>query len=276
MSDDRNDREFDLTEDDIEAMYEEQQGRCHATFVPISLRRGEWQASVDRIDDDLGHTRDNVELSALEVNNHIHWTKELTRQLISKSSQKFGDYDAVATELLAVRVNDGGTQTFTWPVIQRGEESFVYCHKCAIEKPLSEFGAQRSSGCQACRSRVKAVYRKTWRGVFSQLLSRSKYSTKRRNHKGRNHDHTVDLEHIVELFVQQEGRCFYSRAPLSVEEGPFRCSLERINVGLGYVKGNVVIICAMLNSIDRHGDTGWSREKFLHMQKHFQAHDVAS
>jgi hypothetical protein len=266
-------RSFDLDEACIKELYAKQAGRCHATLVPIFLKQGAWQASIDRIDNTNGHTRDNVELSALEVNNRIHWTKELTRDLISKSSEEFGDFQAVVDEVLATHTRESGILYRKWPVIARDGKSFVFCHGCEIEKPVEEFYKQRSGGCKACTSKRCAEYTNTWRGVFTQLLSRSKSCTKTRNSKGRDHDHDIDLQHVVELFVRQQGRCFYSRAPL-VMEGPFKMSLERIDITKGYIKGNVCLIVMMMNSTDRLGETGWSRSKFLFMVREFQTHDV--
>jgi hypothetical protein len=275
-NDKKNDRECTLTEADVKEMYEEQGGKCHATFVPIFLKQGEWQASVDRIvGGSNGHSRDNVQLSCLEANNQKHWTRELTRELIAKSSEKFGEYDAVADELLAKYMQGSSGKRKKWPVILRDGASFVYCHKCSTEKPLSEFRKELSNGCKACQSRKGVEYNNTWRGVFKTLLNHSSGKTKHRNDKGRNHLYDIDIEYVAELFVEQEGRCFYSRAPL-MREGPFKVSLERTDITKGYVKGNVVLICTMLNATDCSGETGWSRSKFLFMVKEFQAHDVAS
>jgi hypothetical protein len=279
LADKRNDIEESttLTEADVHEMYAEQQMRCHATFVPIFLKQGEWQASIDRIvGGDNGHTRNNVQLSALEVNTQVHWTKELVRSLIAKSSEEFGDFQAVADMVLSKRTLGNG-KTFTWPVITRDGESFVYCHTCETEKKLDEFSKHLRSGCKACKMRIDAEYAKTWRGVFSKLLSNSKRNTKtrnrdRRNRKSRNHGYDIDIEYVAELFVQQEGRCFYSGAPLTTD-GPFKCSLERIDVSLGYIKGNVCLIVMMMNSNDYFGETGWSRNKFIYMVEQFKAHD---
>jgi hypothetical protein len=212
----------------------------------------------------------------LEVNTRIHWTKQLTRELISKSSEEFGDYGTVADTVRTKYVWElKGKSQDKWPVIHRDGGSFVFCHGCDTEKALHEFYKKIHDGCKSCISIKVAKYGKTWRGVFVGLLSNSRSDTKTRNHRGRNHDHDIDLEHVVGLFVEQKGRCFYSRAPMTTE-GPFKISLERLDTTKGYVKGNVVLICMMLNSTDYLGHTGWSRDKFIYMTKEFEKHDVAS
>jgi hypothetical protein len=257
----------DLTAADIHRKFAEQNSRCHATNVPIFLRQGPWQVSADRIvGGSGGHTNDNVVLTALEVNTRIKWTQDFTKELIAKSEEEFGDYHAIADLVRDTMTSEreSGPRR-KWTVTLRDDVEFVYCHTCGVEKEREQFYDVLSRGCKECESKSKKAWYSTWKGVFQRLLNHSRSSTAVRNAVGRDHEHDIDLDYLVDMFVEQEGRCYYSRAPLATD-GYFKCSLERKNINLGYVKGNVCIIIVMLNSTDHYGDTSWSREKFEHMK----------
>ncbi len=66
----RKDLDFSITEDDITALYEAQDGLCAYTKLPMSLdfNTGAHSASVDRIDSDKGYTLDNIVLCCAIVN----------------------------------------------------------------------------------------------------------------------------------------------------------------------------------------------------------------
>lgn len=66
----------------------------------------------------------------------------------------------------------------------------------------------------------------------------------------------ITQEHILDLLDAQKGRCAYLNVPLRIESGDWMMSLERLDNNVGYVQGNVVIVCVETNT----GSFHWSRE----------------
>ena len=61
---------WDLTVEDIDLMYQEQQGLCALSGLSIGWSRVGWDhtASIDRIDNELGYSRDNIQLVHKKIN----------------------------------------------------------------------------------------------------------------------------------------------------------------------------------------------------------------
>jgi len=61
---------WDITPEFVDAMYDEQDGRCVYSGLPISWSVTGWDhtASIDRIDNDKGYTEENVQLVHKDVN----------------------------------------------------------------------------------------------------------------------------------------------------------------------------------------------------------------
>ena len=62
----------------------------------------------------------------------------------------------------------------------------------------------------------------------------------------------IDMEHIEELALANNGRCALSQIPFSPARGEYRASpwamsIDRIESKGGYVKGNVRLVCYIVN-----------------------------
>ncbi len=113
-----------------------------------------------------------------------------------------------------------------------------------------------------------------------RLAANAKSNTRMRNKRGRNHLHDIDGAHLLHLLQKQKVKCAYSGHHLTFQTGKVDCiSLERINVHLGYVKGNCCLVMQCLNTIDwssheslantpKSGSGGWSREKVQYLRDH--------
>lgn len=78
--------------------------------------------------------------------------------------------------------------------------------------------------------------------------------------------HSISAYDIDELLVDQKWRCAITRVPLSPSKGenqgdPFAASLDRIVPELGYVKGNIRVVCALVNMAMGN----WGLEKLLEL-----------
>ena len=85
----RNLKGRDLQESEISVKYlidlwEKQRGRCYYLNIPMSTE-GDWQVSLERIDNSKGYTKDNVVLATLETQNSFHqFTKEFVENAWGK------------------------------------------------------------------------------------------------------------------------------------------------------------------------------------------------
>jgi len=75
--------EFDLTLEDILAIYEYQSGKCYYSNIPMILKRfSNWQCSLERLNPKMGYILCNVALVCLEFNSPDQWTPEKYNEFI--------------------------------------------------------------------------------------------------------------------------------------------------------------------------------------------------
>lgn len=138
------------------------------------------------------------------------------------------------------------------------------CFKCKETKPLTSFNLDRtkmlgvSSYCKLCASENMSKYRKnrgnnittyshkhldkTERAVLSRLKSLVGKA------RGRKWKVEITFETLVTLWTSQTGLCAYSGLPLTHEANQSNTvSLDRIDSKIGYIEGNVQLVCAMVN-----------------------------
>lgn len=76
----------------------------------------------------------------------------------------------------------------------------------------------------------------------------------------KNKEFNLVPDDLYEIWDKQNGLCAYSKVPLKIEANHLEtCSLDRINSSLGYVKGNVQLVCAIVNRMKQE----FSEEDFL-------------
>lgn len=76
-------------------------------------------------------------------------------------------------------------------------------------------------------------------------------------------DLTITIDNIKDLWLKQNGRCYWlgiemSLEDLEIKDSPFAVSVERLDNSLGYVHGNVVLASRFAN----RGRGAYSREDF--------------
>lgn len=130
------------------------------------------------------------------------------------------------------------------------------CKKCGIEKPYSDFPEyQKGKTKNTCRWCSDTASRKrtgaTYHGYLTVLCSKARSAR-----KGTDVIFEIDSEHLIELWENQNGRCAISNVHMTHHSDgrgrkDFNASIDRIVPELGYVHGNVQLVCDRVNTM-RH------------------------
>lgn len=63
-------------------------------------------------------------------------------------------------------------------------------------------------------------------------------------------DFSIDAEHLMEIYDKQKGLCYYSNLPMHDKLcSPWTVSIDRVDSNAGYTAGNIVLCCAIINSM---------------------------
>lgn len=144
-------------------------------------------------------------------------------------------------------------------VLSFNENGELFCQICKQYKPIEEFTTgsgikcrnDRSRECRHCESERKKIrraslelnnqdkhLRQIWHGCKTRALQAKI-------------PYDLDVEYLVELYNKQDGKCALSGMVLEnfVRSGKnvYNTSVDRIIPNLGYVKGNVRLVCAQVN-----------------------------
>jgi hypothetical protein len=96
----RNHSPSEVTTEKLIHQYVKQDGRCELLTVPLMLN-GEWQMSIERLDESKGYIDGNWVLTALETQNgHAQWTKEFVESLWGPSSHPNSQLSVSEEELI--------------------------------------------------------------------------------------------------------------------------------------------------------------------------------
>ena len=125
----------------------------------------------------------------------------------------------------------------------------VLCDMCHETLPVYCFGQGKSYKHGICTKRCIKCYSQRqcpWKRRWQSMVQR----TKKRNNKGRCHD-DVEYSHddLRQMFIDNGRKCYISGNDMVDEYwtgSPYSASVERLDNTLGYVKGNVVLICQYL------------------------------
>lgn len=146
------------------------------------------------------------------------------------------------------------------------------CTKCGISKPNTEYtlysdkriksglGRNYISQCKLCRRAYNALDRVKERKNLRAPLIRKKnrmsaiYGASIGNARKKNLEHNITVDYLKELFISQNGLCYYTGKPMlvdlrDVDSNNNSVSLDRIDSSQGYIKGNVVLCRWIVNRI---------------------------
>lgn len=101
--------------------------------------------------------------------------------------------------------------------------------------------------CQTCRSKRHFNDRHFIKTSLKDVLSERLYaSTIRASNKKLSID--IDLQFLLNCWENQNGLCFYTKKPLSLEiNNPDKVSIDRLDSSQGYIKTNVVLCRNCIN-----------------------------
>lgn len=149
------------------------------------------------------------------------------------------------------------------------------CTKCGELFPLSGFyttgkkhdGTPKyNSWCRGCITQKMASYhKKTW-GPDKLSFSAAKRTQSVRAYLGylrakaiRRRGECISLDALEVLWFSQDGKCELTGWPMTMELAkgvvPTNCSIDRRDSALGYVPGNVQLVCRAVN-IAKHDLSG--------------------
>lgn len=238
--------DFNITNDFVMELWNKQDGKCALSGLKMSHElHSDFKCSLERIDNDLDYTKDNVILIINELNTSKQWTKEKINY--------FRNVDISETHPKIIEIN---TKIKILSFKREG-----YCRTCDSDQIyLNGF-------CSKC------YYRRNINTILINLLNNCNTDTKKRNLKiGRDHTEcTITKEDLWNQLQKQEGKCYYSGINMSIGmETDWRISIERLDVFKGYEKNNIVFISNEFNSGDltviksryeKSGSSGWNHEK---------------
>lgn len=151
------------------------------------------------------------------------------------------------------------------------------CNKCNAIKTIDQFGMTKvpkvtlnykskqatiRKTCLACEAERAREFRKkhtNYRGsgklksipdehklIMSAI--RSKVQDAKQNNKRLNRPFDIDADYIYALWKQQNNQCVYTGEHFKIEKNhPANLSIDKIIPELGYVKGNIQLVCWAIN-----------------------------
>jgi len=130
------------------------------------------------------------------------------------------------------------------------------CIKCGIEKPNSDFPEyQKGKTKNICKRCSTAAHQKragaTYHGYLTALCTKARSARKKSDIP-----FEIDHDYLIELWEQQNGRCAISNVHMTHHSDgkgrkDFNASIDRIIPELGYIHGNVQLVCDRVNTM-RH------------------------
>lgn len=265
---------YDIDHKLLKELYKNQDGKCYYSGIKMNTHAfATWKCSVERLNNDIGYTKDNIVLICTEFNNRNQWSRKKIEQMIKLINVQIPNKQI--EESLAYKMPKRRIQSAIENKIIDGI-GHKKCNGCGIFKTLENFSV--NTDCKSCTSIRRKFRLNTTTGYLKKLFHSA------RSHSVLREDESFEIEpeDIYNLYRNQNGKCFYSGIPLVLKQkSDWQASLERKDVTKGYLKSNVCLICLEFNgmdvrkfknreSLDEENDTsgGWSKEKFHYFLKH--------
>src|SRR5207249_11924276 len=102
----------------------------------------------------------------------------------------------------------------------------------------------------------RAEYNERYNSTFA-IRFRQAIASARNRAVGKGWDIDIDVPYLARLFDQQDGRCFYSGRPLSLDTGSDSLvTIDRTDPNLGYVRDNVTLVTRQVNCMKTNLNQG--------------------
>jgi hypothetical protein len=270
----------------LQQLYQEQKGLCYISNMKMSLKvHSDFNISIERIDETNGYVKGNINLICIEFQNgRQQWT-------LTKFNDFCNNYYSFQTITetdkhdILKKYNEAlvkNTKHFKKRKIQQNaynntEKQECLCRICDTIKKyeyFSEYGI-KFGRCRECHKKKNDKRNNpSLRLKLKILTSGSKSGIEKRNkskwRKNKPLIHTLTFEELLDIYLQQCGRCAYSNKLLELC-GEYMMSIERKDVTIGYTKENCCLICIEFNTTDwsiiknenddREGCSGWNKDK---------------
>ncbi len=238
--DERNRREYDRSKVDIDIndimdLLEKQHWSCPITGQKLAFTAlTPWKASVDRIDGTKGYTKDNIRIVVNEVN--------VSTTNIPGMEPNINDW----AELFYDSLNPSNTYDIT-----------DFINKWNMKpSDMNIYGSYSNLN----------NYKKELRKVHPKYLF-----DKIREGFRRKIGSILTRDDLYDMYISQNGKCYYSGVQMTILPGVRRVSVERLNNIKPYTKENCVMVCRILNPGDYSGGKieglGMSKKKFQEILK---------
>lgn len=159
----------------------------------------------------------------------------------------------------------------------RNPHDLKLCKRCETSKPLTEFYFRKQRNvyytcCKECfNKRTKEYYKNGYQENLNHIL-KSRVS----NIKQRGVPYSKTLKtHLKELWEKQDKKCYYTGIEMVLhgysDNVKNAMTIDRINPEKGYIEGNVVLCCSIVNKIKQD----LSLEELLQICDQIKNHVVA-
>lgn len=240
--------EFNLTFNDLNDIWVEQDGRCYYTGIIMSYEsHSDYKCSLERLDNDKGYIKSNVVFVILELNNPCQITVDKLKYIftidITLKHPLIEEILDMKLDLEFRNKQQKNKSRITNNIIE------YECQYCYIFKTLDKFKKTRLTCCRDCINKSLDNPRSRLITILGGTLSSTTVRNKRNRIKL---EHNITFEDMKQQLVLQKGKCFYSGMNMSFQSGEnWFISIERLDVNLGYIKGNIVFVCHEFNSSDK-------------------------
>lgn len=155
-------------------------------------------------------------------------------------------------------------------IMKKNEHNPKQCKRCNVKKENLDFKRQNNGNrCKICITCQSDIAKKKDRNRSFTIIGTS-YDTVRRGKSHSNYliyaakdakkrakrkriSYDIDIDYLLSLFSKQNGKCAMSNKSMTWITGNGRhsnysnISIDRIDSNLGYTKGNVQLVCYIVN-----------------------------